>query len=113
MVRVDFGFVALDVDDDVGVQTGDGLGDAVGPALVGRVGHHALGAECPGGLDDSLVVGSDEHSLRQGGLAGPLVGVLDEIFAGILGENFPGEPGRIVPRRYTDYDFHRRSNMHV
>jgi len=113
VIRVDFGLVALDVDDDIDVQTGHRLGDAIGAALVIGAGQDAGGPEALGRSDDAFVVGRNQDALGQPGLAGLLVRVLDEVFAGVLGENFPGESGRIVPRRYTDYDLHRRSNSYV
>jgi hypothetical protein len=59
-----------------------------------RRGQDALGAELACGLHDLLIVGGDEHPLRQLRLAGLLPRVLDEVFARFFGENFRGTVDR-------------------
>jgi hypothetical protein len=56
--------------------------------------------------DHFFVVGRYQHLLEQLGLARALIRVLDEEFAGVLGENFGGESGRLVASRNTRYYLH-------
>ena len=103
MVGFDFGFVALDVDEDfirqATVEPGGGLlGDAVGAAFVIDVGHDAAGAEGVEGIDDSLVVRGDDDLAHFFAPAHLVDDVLHEGPAGVGGENLGGETGRAESR---------------
>ena len=88
---IDFGFVALDVDDDVDGAGGDGFGDTVGAAAMVGAGKAPGGVELITGVTDELMVGGDDDLVDEAGLADLLVDVLDEVLAGFSGENFSGE----------------------
>ncbi len=79
--RLDERFVALQVDDEVGVEAAGDLGDAVGAAGVVAAGHLDAAAEALDGGDDARVVGGDDDRIDAAGLAGAFVDVLDEVLA--------------------------------
>ena len=89
--RFDERFVALDVDDDVGVEVGGGLGDAVGAAGVVAARQDDTSAEGADGGDDARVVGGHEDVGGAAGLAGAFVDVLHEVLAGLPQQRLAGQ----------------------
>jgi hypothetical protein len=83
-----------------------GFGDTVGAALMLDGGQDALRPERFGGGNDFFVVGGYYDLLGQFCLAGLLVGVLDEEFTCIFGENLTGQSCRTVSSRYNSNNFH-------
>jgi hypothetical protein len=107
VVGVDPRLVALDVDHNIRVGPADGLRDPIRSAVMFGRGQDALGAELPRGLHDLLVVGRDHHALGQPGLARLFPRMLDEVLAGVFGENLRGKScGRVASRNTND-------NLHV
>src|SRR5262249_30181917 len=90
--------VALQGDDAVGVEAAGGLGGAVGAAGVVAPGQQDPAAETLDGGDDARVVGGDDDGAGAGGLAGPLVDVLDEVLAGLPQEGLAGQATGAVAR---------------
>jgi hypothetical protein len=64
VVGVDFRLIPLEVDDNLGIHIGNGLGDAVCAALVVGRSQNALGAECLSGGNDFFVIGGYYHLLQ-------------------------------------------------
>jgi hypothetical protein len=93
MLRLEEGFVALDVDVDVGVVVaGDGV-DTVGAA--GEVGRGELDGPliAVAELGDLVGVGGDEDAVELGAGAGGLVDPGEHGASGDGAEDFAGEPG--------------------
>ena len=74
---VDQGFVALDVDIDVGRDMGGDFGDAVGASPVVGAGQNGFGPEGFDGGLDAVVFGGDEDARGQPGLTDALNDVLN------------------------------------
>ena len=104
--RLDERFVALEVDDDVGVEAAGDLGDAVGAAGVVAARHLDAAAEAVDGGDDARVVGGDDDGIDAAGLAGAFVDVLDEVLAGLAEQRLAGQAGGGVAGGDDDGGFH-------
>jgi hypothetical protein len=59
-LRIDQRFVALDVDDDVGVERGRDLGETIGAGFVRRFGQPHAAAEVVHARRDAQIVGGDD-----------------------------------------------------
>jgi len=106
VMGIDFGFVALEVDNDIGVELGGDLGNAIGAARMIWACHANRGVEFAAGTDDTVVIGGDKHLLGQTGLTGLFVHVLKEVFSGLSSEKFSGETRRSVTSGNYDYNTH-------
>jgi hypothetical protein len=83
VVRIDLRFVGLEIDHNINVYICHGLGNAVRAALMVFGGQDTGGTEGPGSGEDLFVVCGNEDLGWQLGLTGLLIGMLDEVFAGI------------------------------
>ena len=90
-------FVALNVDDPVGVGGRGGLGDAVRTRDVVGARHKNTGLEGLGGFAYALVVGRDDDVGQISGLRGSFPDVFQHGFAGYRDEDFTGKAGRSIP----------------
>ena len=95
--RIEHGFVALDVDDDLGVRCGCRFGHAIGSGDVILASHDDAGAEFLSGRADAFVVSGDDYAGEVARLRSPLPDVLEHGFAADRDEGFAGESGGCVP----------------
>jgi hypothetical protein len=70
-------------------------------------GHCARGTEIVAGIENAVIVGCDEDLIDGLGGQCPFVGVLEEVFSGGFGDNFPLESSRSVSGWYYDQNFHK------
>jgi len=70
---------------------------------MGRGGHNALSTECIAGIANNIAIGGNENIINRFGAQSLLVGVLNEKFAAIFGENLGFESSRPVSGR-NDYN---------
>src|SRR5262249_42852035 len=109
--RLDERLVALEVDDDVGVEAAGGLGHAVGAGGVVAPGQDDAAAEALDGGDDARVVGGDDDGLGAARPAGALVDVLDEVLAGLAQQRLAGQPARAVAGGDDDRRLHGGTSL--
>src|SRR5262249_57448568 len=88
-----------------------GVGEGVGGAGVVAGCEHEATAELLDGGDDAVVVGGDDDGGGALRLAGPLVNVLHQVFAGLPQERFAGQAGRGVAGGDDDRGLHRRTSV--
>ena len=93
---LDEGFVALHVDDNVGLRGDflDGLLDAVGAAAVVRGSHHGTTAEAFHLAENTVVVGGDENLVDHG--RNLLINALNHGFSAEQSQRFAREARRSV-----------------
>ena len=103
---LDEGFVALNIDDDVGRSADqvEGLADAVGAALVVGSRHDGLAAKRGDGIVDALVVGGDIHAVEDRSYL--LIDALDDGLAAQDGERLAREARRGEARGDDGYILH-------
>lgn len=106
MRGLDEGFVALDIDDDVGRSADqvEGLADAVGAALVVGSRHDGLAAKRGDGIVDALVVGGDIDAVEDRSYL--LIDALDDGVAAQDGERLAREARRGEARGDDGYILH-------
>ena len=75
-------------------EPSDGFSDAAG--AVGMIGsrHHRLATEAMHRIDDPLVIGSDDDTVYEAGLAHAVIDVLDQRPPGAIRQHLAGEPNR-------------------
>src|SRR5215510_9819797 len=94
--RLDQRLVALNVDDDLGVQPRRDFGKAVGPRRVIRRRHDRLDSRAGDGLKDAFVVRRDDHATDRSRLFGAFDDAQNHRFSADLYQWFAWQSGRGV-----------------
>jgi hypothetical protein len=97
--RVEHRLIALNVDDHVGIEGSDGLGDAVGAGTMQCGSHDRPAAEVRYGAADAVVIGGDENVVEVPGPPRALVHMLDHGPAEDVGQGLSFKPCGLVTRR--------------
>ncbi len=99
-------FVALKVDDGVGVDLLGHLGNPVGAGGMVAARQDSPATEAVDGGGDARVVRGNEDEVGTAGLGGAFVNVLDEVLARLPQQRFAGQPGGSVTGRDDNGGFH-------
>jgi exodeoxyribonuclease VII large subunit len=109
MLRVQFRLIALDIDQDLGLESGSDFGDPIGPALMKRVGQTSLITAALGDSDQFSIVGTHPDTRGTEGLRRLPAGVQQQRLTGFRQQEFvrktsagaPGwdQNGYLVPHR--------------
>ncbi len=89
--------VTLYIHEDVALDMGSHLGDALCTSAMVGPGHASFAAKALDRLDDPVVVGSHDHFMDRFCRFGPVVDALDHRLASQRNQRFAREPGRAVP----------------
>ena len=109
--RFDERFVALKIDEQIGVDLLGDLGNAIRAAGMIAAGHHHAAAKRLDGGDDARIVGGDEDGRGALRLTGTFVDVLDEILAGFAQQRFAGQTRGSVAGGDDDGGLHRWTSL--
>jgi hypothetical protein len=107
--RLDEGFVALDVDEEVAGELFEDAGEAEGAVGAGGIGHQDVGPEAAGDAGDLIAVGQDDDGGGEAGFTGAIPDVLEDGEAAEVEEDFAGEARRRQTSRNCQCRLKRRT----
>ena len=88
---IDFRLIALDVDNEIGVEIGGNLGYPVGSAGMVTTSHVARSVKITASVLDTVVVSGNDDLIDKAGSGNLFIYVLNEKFARISSERFAGK----------------------
>ncbi len=106
MGRLDERFVALKIEDQIGVELAGDFGDAIGAAGMIAARANDVAAETLHRRDDARIVRGDDDVISLLRLAGAFVDVLHEILAGLPQQRFAGQTAGSIASGDDDGGFH-------